>query len=599
MQLRHTGFNGAVCVEQSPRGVAFCTRIAILPDFGGHAFCIEPSGANPECSVDSDRQRMTVTTRFYRVHFGRFTTYHGNAVKPTASLKPPTDNGAPHPLQRFWPRRQRAVEALSFEHVDLPDDGQEFLKPTAAMLVEELRDAEPADRDRALAHFLEGDRLFKKRRYEEAARTYQVSGLTVATPSSLMAQGVVLMMVSDLRAGASAFHKAVKQAKLHHASRMEVASSVNLGQACGDLGEGKRAKRVLERALQLSQAIKDIPLELLSLVRLALNSFSLGEYHEGIQYCDHVLSIPHKLTSPLVRAKTLFAKAVILIGGGEIETVAPVLQEGARHAESARPSYVAVRVRALLASLHMLQGQMDEATNAANCALSMCRRLCNRQGEARCIGLLAVISQSAGHPTRGLEYFNNAVELTRQLQYRRGVARLHLEWAHFQLLQGNPKAARTAYQEAENTAGAIGHTALLLDSTCMATVLSDIGGEEKISRLQECAEISRSATLPAIEILVLRHIGSLYAAMGRLDEAISQLQMALQRSQRIGRRLEQGQVLVMLSRLAEQQGQQQLAVEYAGLAQALLHGLTPIGLGREYLEAQNTVPSSLLPTEDP
>ncbi len=82
-------------------------------------------------------------------------------AKETDYSVPPDGEGSRlQQIGKLWAGRRRAEESADFEHVHLPDDGQEFLKPTVGMLSSELQDVAAGKRERALACFREGDRAW-------------------------------------------------------------------------------------------------------------------------------------------------------------------------------------------------------------------------------------------------------------------------------------------------------------------------------------------------------------------------------------------------------------------------------------------------------
>jgi len=182
---------------------------------------------------------------------------------------------------RLWKWREEMGDPTAFEHVHLPDDGQEFLKPTAAMLTRELRDTPDEHRSRAIAHFQAGDRAFVERHYRDAVSSYLASGAAASSLSAHLACGVAKIMVSELRAAVELFEAGRVRAQTRQSTRFEAAFGINLGQVYSDLGEMERSRRALEMALALSRKMKDVSLEMLSLVQRRLCSFTRGEYGEG------------------------------------------------------------------------------------------------------------------------------------------------------------------------------------------------------------------------------------------------------------------------------------------------------------------------------
>ena len=184
-------------------------------------------------------------------------------------------------LDHLWKWRESTGKPTVFEHVHLPDDRQEFLKPTTEMLSRELRDAPDECRGQAIAYFQVGDRAFAEGHYRDAASAYLASGAEASSLSAHLACGVAKIMVSELRAAVELFEAGRVRAQTRQSTRFEAAFGINLGQVYSDLGEMERSRRALEMALALSRKMKDVSLEMLSLVQRRLCSFTRGEYGEG------------------------------------------------------------------------------------------------------------------------------------------------------------------------------------------------------------------------------------------------------------------------------------------------------------------------------
>jgi len=418
-------------------------------------------------------------------------------------------------LRGVFQSHRGGAGTTGFTPVPLPDDGQEFLKPTAAMLEIDLRPAR-SGHTQALEYFRRAEAMDGEWRYREALDAYGAARQAAESPLLL---------------------------------------------------DGCRSKQVLEEARSLSHSNGNRYFEQTCHLRLGHLCFIHGVYDEADGHCDEVLQ-----ESPLdqnTRAKALYLKAVISMVGGDLEATDASLELGATSAEGATPSFVLVRLKAHLASLCQLRGQVAAARMAAEDALSWSRRLGNRHGEARCMTLLTAIDQFAGGTDD--QPFRESHELDRQLGYERGIARSHLERSRIHLLRGQLEEARAAVWIAVKAATMSGHRALYLETASSLTALSaDIDDDDKMVRLNQFAAASRSTPLPSVEISILQHLGSVNLAAGRIAEAIQVYEAALRRSEEIGMQLGQSQILATLDRLAEQQGQGEAATQYRQRADLVL-----------------------------
>ena len=469
-------------------------------------------------------------------------------------------------LRGVFQSHRGGAGTTGFTPVPLPDDGQEFLKPTAAMLEIDLRPAR-SGHTQALEYFRRAEAMDGEWRYREALDAYGAARQAAESPLLLMAYGVASIMASDLAQAATAFCDGIDVAEARRNSGLAIALRINLGQVYSDLGDGCRSKQVLEEARSLSHSTGKQNFEQTCHLRLGHLCFIHGVYDEADGHCDEVLQ-----GSPLdqnTRAKALYLKAVISMVGGDLDATDASLELGATSAEGATPSFVLVRLKAHLASLCQLRGQVAAARMAAEDALSWSRRLGNRHGEARCMTLLTAIDQFAGGTDD--QPFRESHELDRQLGYERGIARSHLERSRIHLLRGQLEEARAAVWIAVKAATMSGHRALYLETASSLTALSaDIDDDDKMVRLNQFAAASRSTPLPSVEISILQHLGSVNLAAGRIAEAIQVYEAALRRSEEIGMQLGQSQILATLDRLAEQQGQGEAATQYRQRADLVL-----------------------------
>lgn len=92
-------------------------------------------------------------------------------------------------LSALWPFRRHGKKPVDFEHIHLPDDGKEFLKPPLKMLLQELEYVSAPQQKEALAHLRLGEERFKNWQYRDAAESYQASYEVFESLSALLAGG--------------------------------------------------------------------------------------------------------------------------------------------------------------------------------------------------------------------------------------------------------------------------------------------------------------------------------------------------------------------------------------------------------------------------
>ena len=132
-------------------------------------------------------------------------------------------------LSALWPFGRHREKPVDFEHVHLPDDGKEFLKLPLKMLLQELEEASAPQQKEALAHFRMGEERFKNWQYRDATECYQASYRVFGSLSALLARGVALMMVSELKEAAEVFEEGRNLSQTRKVDRLEAAFGINLG----------------------------------------------------------------------------------------------------------------------------------------------------------------------------------------------------------------------------------------------------------------------------------------------------------------------------------------------------------------------------------
>ena len=198
-------------------------------------------------------------------------------------------------LSALWPFGRRLGKAVDFEHVHLPDDGKEFLKPPLKMLLQELEKASAPQQKEALAHFRVGEERFKNHQYRDAAKSYQASYEVFKSLSALLARGVALMMVSELKEAAKVFEEGRNLSQTLEVTRLEAAFGINLGQVCNDLGEPDRSQKALTGARDLFRESENAALEAMALRHLGMTFLTQALYNEALACCEEAIQISEKL----------------------------------------------------------------------------------------------------------------------------------------------------------------------------------------------------------------------------------------------------------------------------------------------------------------
>lgn len=474
-------------------------------------------------------------------------------------------------LSTLWPFGRRPGKPVDFEHVHLPDDGKEFLKPSLEMLIQELEGVSATHQKEALAHFRVGDDKFKNWQYRDAAESYQASCEVFESLSALLARGVALMMVSELKEAAKVFEEGRNLSQTRKATRLEAAFGINLGQVCNDLGEPDLARKALKRARDLCRKIEDAVLEAMALRHLGMIFLAQALYNEALTCCEEAVQISEGIKNKISVGHILCNKAVILVSKGNLNDAEKIFQQGLVLGQELEDPYIQGRIYTNLASLHLIRGRVQEASSTLERALDIHRSIDYRQGEARNLGMLAMIQIFEGKLQEGHQIFEQAIEIDRQLGYRRGEARTLLMQARVQPQNNQLQNAHQLFQIAYDLSREMHHRHIQVETTAMVALLTpDTQIGDRISMIEAAIELSRSVCNPVLEIQISNRLGLLLLNSGQLEEAIKHSQQAVAYSREIGNLLEEAKSLMNLAFVYDQQGEIELAKENISIAQALL-----------------------------
>lgn len=474
-------------------------------------------------------------------------------------------------LSALWPFKRPGKKPADFEHIHLPDDGKEFLKPPLEMLIRELKGASAPHQKEALAHFRMGEERFENWQYRDAAESYQASCEVFESLSALLARGVALMMVSELKEAAEVFEEGRNLSQARKAIRLEAAFGINLGQVCNDLGEPSRSRKALKGARDLCREIENAALEAMALRHLGMIFLAQALYNEALACCEEAIQISEEIKDKISVGHIFCNKAVILVSKGDLNDAEKIFQQGLMLGRELEDPYIQGRVYTNLASLDLIRGRVQEAFSALERALDIHRSISYGQGEARNLGELAVIQIAEGKLQEGHQTFEQAIEIDRQLGYRRGEARTLLMRARVQPENNQLQKAYQLFQIAYDFANEMHHRYIQIETTAMVALLTpDTQIEDRISMIEAAIELSRSVCNPVLEIQVSNHLGLLLLNSGQLEEAIKCSQQAVAYSREIGNLLEEAKSLMILAHVYDQQGEIELAQENVSIAQALL-----------------------------
>lgn len=446
------------------------------------------------------------------------------------------------------------------------------------MLIQELEGASAPQQKEAVAHFRMGEERFKNWQYRDAAEFYQASYEVFGSLSALLARGVALMMVSELKEAAEVFEEGRNLSQARTVARLEAAFGINLGQVCNDLGEPDRSRKALQGARDLCRESENAALEIMALRHLGMIFLAQALYSEALACCEEAIQISEDIKNNISVGHVLCNKAVILVSKGNLNDAEKIFQQGLMLGQELEDPYIQGRIYTNLASLDLIRGRVQEATSALERAFDVHRSIRYGQGEARNLGELAIIQIGQGNLKKGHQMFEQAIEIARQLEYRRGIIWTNFIYAKMQLSNSNFDCTVQLFQTAFGLAEKLGYKHFQIEIyATLAIFVPDIDKKKKISVLQNVLQQSQLICSPILEIYILNQLSILSINVGNNKDALHYCHQAVILSRKIGNLLEEAQSLMNAAYIQEQERKTERAAESISMAQALFQsqGIQP------------------------
>ncbi|MCT7950221.1 CHAT domain-containing protein [Ancylothrix sp. C2] len=209
-------------------------------------------------------------------------------------------------------------------------------------------------------------------------------------------------------------------------------------------------------------------------------------------------------------------------------------------------------------------GQYQQALDYHQQSLTIAREIGYRQGEANSLGNLGVAYYSLGQFQKAINYHQQSLEISREIGYRQGeaISLGKLGNAYYSLGQF-PKAIDYHQQSLEikreigyrkGEAASLGNLGSAYDS---------LGQYQRaIDYHQQSVEIAREIGYRKGEAICLGNLGSAYNSLGQYQRAIEYLQQSVEIAREIGYRKGEAICLGSLGRAYNSLGQYQKAIDY-------------------------------------
>ena len=435
--------------------------------------------------------------------------------------------------------------------------------------------------------------------------------------------------------GARTDHEAVLESARHGTSR------VDEWQALIDLGflwqsrDLERTGQYYQHALELARNLGDSVILAQSLNRVGYWRWNRGQFREGLSCHQQALALFQELNDQRGIAHTLELMGFASYGLGEIV-------QGARYCERAVPILRGLDDRQglvnALGSLSLrsrfdteVLGDVDlrQLAGLSEAAAEVARSCGYRKGEADALARAAICLCRAGDYGQGLECLRQALDIAEEIQHRELLTTVHLAWGtelHLGLLA--PAQAREHLETALASARELRSANLTLLSTahlvCACVLQNDLVRAQQLLEavLPDDLPDATEATMPQRGLLgrgaelelALRHParslnivdgllagtanlreygqyavprltrlrGNALTALGRIEEAVADLEGALTVARAQGQRPLLWRIRADLGKAYRSMGRRDHADEQFSLARAMIQ------------EVSDTLPSGML-----
>lgn len=349
----------------------------------------------------------------------------------------------------------------------------------------------------------------------------------------------------------------------------------------GHWAEWVRASEIGIKAARVSASLYD---EGAFLIHLSLAYGQLGQYERAIKSAEDAISIARKANNNQMKGAALNSQGLAFYSLGEFQQAIESYEEAlAIHQEirAASPEQSAIwmasrRAESVcfgnLGNIHDSLGDYRRAIDFHKRALSLRRRLGDRQGEAEALGNLAISHKNLGRYKQALKFAKQALNIAR------GIGDRHNEAIQLSNL-GAVYAVTNRYQQALE----FYEQALFINQELEARrdegrCLGNLGVVSfSMGEYRQAADLLRRALAVSREVGDRRNegnwllnLGSVRATLGETEDAIDYYERALAIARDIADRRNEGSCLTNLGNAYLDLGQVERAREYLQQSLAVL-----------------------------
>ena len=418
--------------------------------------------------------------------------------------------------------------------------------PTAILAAQEaIRFAEKAgDETSEAAGYLQWGRTLTNQGMYNNAQPHLEKALTLA--QKVDARQLEADSLRDLGLVARGQGNSAKAREYHQqalAIRREIGDRRGEGQSLNSLGsasrmQGEFTKAVTyhEEALEILREIGDRHGEGTTLDDLASAWANQGNYETARQFAEKSLRIKREISDRAGEGDTLNTLGNIASNQGELMMAQAYYEEALRIKREIGDLRGIGQEMNSLGLLAINQGRFHAAQHYFAEVLPIQKDIGNRMGEAwvyHSLGTLAVVQGELG---QGMQYAQNALQIHHDLHFRKGQSITLTLLGHVCLAMADYEATKTHFGIGLKLAKQIGYRkgeALLL--AALALLYHQIGDDVvAYDYSQQALSLTQALQHPASQGYALTNLGYALLGLGRLNEAATVFQQAVQVRQETG-----------------------------------------------------------------
>lgn len=433
---------------------------------------------------------------------------------------------------------------------------------TVAVVLAEVRPAEPGDRDRlaaeqasnaAVALWAHGDAESLRAavaRFEEVLAIWRRLDDRRRQAEAATHLGYLHRSLGEINREAEYYEIALPLWRELDEPAREAELTNNLAAAYGMLGNRERARAAATEAVELFRRLGDQPGEAAALNTLGYAHLQAGHLEPADQCFERSLELSRQIGDLRQQGRVLSNQARLKHRQGRLSEAAGIYRDALDLARASRDRRTEAVTLNNLSTTYESMGELARSLEHYHEVLELVREIGDARGEAFALNNIGSLYKNLGEVEEGIAYLGQALEIFRDVEDRAAEAGAlgNIGWALLAL--DRPEEAVRYIEESLEVARRQG------DARRQTVALADLARAYHALERNHSARTLAGAALDlarahghrSFESTALRILGEIYTALGHPADAISPLQEAVAISRDLGSRPGEAHGLLLLAR---------------------------------------------------